>query len=317
MRCSQKRRRKSPQGVVDRMEEEQSIRVPSASWCTSGQMRNHARENLTGNKGSDLAVYFLNDKEQVEFESGPPTDTEDEQMPGPSGSTPLMVEDREKPDRSDEVRQTEEEPPEKRSRMEEFEDRELSEVWVMEVKKQVYTGLSEAAERMHASEGIELMDVERRVSDSGKQGHTTIQAAKLAEIQGLMDMDVMEEWTLEAVREKGWKVISCKYVTTERDHIGSGLYKARYVARGFEEKVDDTGWKNCAATAGMHSCKLLLARAMASQLGTGANRWAVKIADVSQAFLYADVAEGMNTFVEAPDENYKLKNLNKENGVKV
>ena len=95
------------------------------------------------------------------------------------------------------------------------------------------------------------------------------------------------------------------------------LNKVRYVARGFEEKVDDTGWKNYAATAGMHSCKILLARAMASQLGTGANRWAVKIADVSQAFLYADVAEGMNTFVEAPDEYYKLKNLNKENGVKV
>ena len=83
------------------------------------------------------------------------------------------------------------------------------------------------------------------------------------------------------------------------------------------KNTDDAGLKNYAATAGMHSCKILLARAMASQLGTGANRWAVKIADVSQAFLFADVAEGMNTFVEAPDEYYKLKNLNKENGVKV
>ena len=40
----------------------------------------------------------------------------------------------------------------------------------------------------------------------------------------------------------------------------------------------------------------------------------MKIEDVSQAFLCADVAEGMNTFVEAPDEYYQLKNLNKENG---
>ena len=46
---------------------------------------------------------------------------------------------------------------------------------------------------------------------------------------------------LEAVKENNWKVISCKFVTTKRDHIGSGIYKARYVARGFEEKVDDTG----------------------------------------------------------------------------
>ena len=161
------------------------------------------------------------------------------------------------------------------------------------------------------------MDVDKKVSDSGKQGHTTVQAARLVEMQGLMDMDVMEEWTLEAVKEKNWKVISCKFVTTERDHIGSGIYTARYVARGFEEKVDDTGRKNYAATAGMHSCKILLARAMASQLGTGHEKWAVKIADVSQAFLYADVAEGMNTFVEAPDEYYQLRNLNKEKGTKV
>ena len=90
----------------------------------------------------------------------------------------------------------------------------------------------------------------------------------LAEIQGLMDMDVMEEWTMEAVQEKGGKVISCKYVTTERDNIGSGLCKARCVARGFEERVDDTGWKDCAATAGMHSCKILLAPAMAGQIGS-------------------------------------------------
>ena len=75
-------------------------------------------------------------------------------------------------------------------------------------------------------------------------------------------MDIMQKRTLEAINEKGGKVISCKFVTMDRDTIGSGLYKARYLPRGFEETVDDTGSKNYAAIAGVHRCEILMAKAM-------------------------------------------------------
>ena len=45
----------------------------------------------------------------------------------------------------------------------------------------------------------------------------------MAEIQGLIDMEVVEEVNLDGVERNGGKVISCGHVTTERDHIGSGL----------------------------------------------------------------------------------------------
>ena len=57
--------------------------------------------------------------------------------------------------------------------------------------------------------------------------------------------------------------------------------------------------------------------AMASQMGTGKEKWAVKIADVSQEFIYSEIAEGKETVVEALDEYFKLRNLSKENGAKV
>ena len=78
--------------------------------------------------------------------------------------------------------------PEKRTRTEEFEDRELSEVWIDEVRSQVLTGMTDAAIRMHLSDGIELADLDQKYSDTGKKGHTTVRSAKTAEIQGLIDM---------------------------------------------------------------------------------------------------------------------------------
>ena len=108
---------------------------------------------------------------------------------------------------------------------------------------------------MHAYQCAELTDVEKKMSSPGKERYTIAHAAKLAEIQGLMDMDVMEGWTMEAVQEKGGKVISCKDVTTGRDNIGSGLCKARYVAPAFEERVDDSGWRNYALRRGSKVAK--------------------------------------------------------------
>ena len=84
----------------------------------------------------------------------------------------MMVEDREKPERPKAERQTEEEPPEKRSRVE---DGEMAEVWIMEVKKQFRKGQAEASEKMHASEGNKLTDVDNKRSISGTEGYTTVQ----------------------------------------------------------------------------------------------------------------------------------------------
>ena len=44
---------------------------------------------------------------------------------------------------------------------------------------------------------------------------------------------------------------------------------------------------------------------MASQTGMGKEKWSVKIADVSQGCLYAEIGEGMETFVEAPHAYYQ------------
>ena len=44
---------------------------------------------------------------------------------------------------------------------------------------------------------------------SGKQSPATAQSAKLAEIQGLIDMEVVEEVNLDEVKRSAGKVISC------------------------------------------------------------------------------------------------------------
>ena len=62
-------------------------------------------------------------------------------------------------------------------------------------------------------------------------------------------------------------------------HFWTCPYKARHVARGFEEQVDDKGWTNYAATAGVHRFTILQARATASHIGTGAQTWSARIAE--------------------------------------
>ena len=54
-------------------------------------------------------------------------------------------------------------------------------------------------------------------------GHDFSCLRKLAEIRGLLDIDLMEEWTMEAVKAQEGKVISCKSVTTERHTFGRVL----------------------------------------------------------------------------------------------
>ena len=69
-----------------------------------------------------------------------------------------QLEDGPKPGVTEEARPREEEPPEKRTRTDGFEDRELSEVWIDEVRTTVLSGMNDAAFRKHLSDGIELAD---------------------------------------------------------------------------------------------------------------------------------------------------------------
>ena len=60
--------------------------------------------------------------------------------------------------------------------------------------------MTDAAIRLHLSDGIELADLDKKYSDTGKNGHTRAHSAKVAEVQGLVDVEVMEEVALEEVR---------------------------------------------------------------------------------------------------------------------
>ena len=131
--------------------------------------------------------------------------------------------------------------------------------WMRKQTKRVTEGLEEATERLHVAEAVELREEPEEVSV--KKGYLTQKEAKRAEIEGLIQMGVMEDVDLELLKQAGIKPISCRYVLTERSYMGSGLHKARYVARGFEELEDEGGWKNYASTScsasARHFCMLM------------------------------------------------------------
>ena len=183
--------------------------------------------------------------------------------------------------------------------------------WMKKQTKRITEGLEEATERLHVAEAVELREEPEEVSV--KKGYLTQKEAKRAEIEGLIQMGVMEDVDLDLLKQAGIKPISCRYVLTERSYVGSGLHKARYAARGFEEIDDDDGWKNYASTSCSASARILISRVMASQLDPTSPKWTMRMADVKQAFLYADVDEDI--YVQAPEEYYEIKNLNPDRKV--
>ena len=121
-----------------------------------------------------MQAFFLNQAEQESYEQRKSGTDSSEETSSSEDESMAQIEDGPKLARTDEERQTEEEPPEKRTRVQTFEDAELSEVWVDEVRTQVLTGMNDAAIRMHLSEGIDLADLDKRYSDTGKKGYSIV-----------------------------------------------------------------------------------------------------------------------------------------------
>lgn len=111
------------------------------------------------------------------------------------------------------------------------------------------------------------------------------------EINQLFDMDVWEA----VKRTPGMKVIGAKYVFTLK-HKPDGsvdMPKARYVAKGFCQRLGVDCYKTFAPTASLSSPHLLFAIAVS-------NRWGIKIFDISAAYLHSPIDKLV--YVEPPTD---------------
>ena len=171
---------------------------------------------------------------------------------------------------------------------------EIMECQIAEIERILCKGVVDTANALH--------EREVEVAGPSKQSGRTELEAKLLELEGLARMGVFEEATKSECRQRtGGEPVTGKWVTKERDFVGSGLHKARFVARGFEEP--NTGADIFASTSSVSSIRSVLAWA-----GDRSDRQVVTM-DVSQAFLYAPLGqddEGEVVYVAAPAE-YEFK----------
>ncbi len=184
---------------------------------------------------------------------------------------------------------SEEERPAKTARISEVQAEKCSASMWAQVAEVVQSGVKEAAEITHEEEISQ-----ESIHDRPKAVGQNEAEAKEMEIRGLRERGVFEEVPWEQVTSTP---ISSRWVVSPKD----GGVKARLVARGFQEPKD--GAPTFAATTAISSCRLVLACA-AESLGAQVP-WTVKVADVSQAFLYADLdggRSGKETFLVPPAE---------------
>ena len=111
--------------------------------------------------------------------------------------------------------------------------------------------------------------------------------AKNEELEKLKLYDVYE-W----VENKGQQVITCKWLLTmKKDSSGNEKIKARLVARGFEEEVNE---KKDSPTCSRESLRLIFAVAATMD-------WVICTLDISSAFLQGNAIDRI-VFIEPPKE---------------
>ena len=111
--------------------------------------------------------------------------------------------------------------------------------------------------------------------------------AKCKEIRNLVENNVFD-----AVVDKGQKRVSTKWVITEKQRDGKKFVKARLVARGFEEKLENT--RTDSPTCNRMSLRLCFA--VSSTMG-----WQIQSFDVTSAFLQGNTIK-RDVYVKPPRE---------------
>ena len=145
-----------------------------------------------------------------------------------------------------------------------------------------------------------MLQAEKCVKDASKILHDepamlkgekkTRQEARRDEVDQLLRMKAVQPIE-ECKVPPGSKIISGRWVDSEK---APGICKARWVARGFEERVEGPD-EVFAATAMGLTTRLILANATA-------RGWTAAVADVSGAFLNASVGDEEEIYVKAPAE---------------
>ena len=105
---------------------------------------------------------------------------------------------------------------------------------------------------------------------TSKLGKEEVQTARNREIDKLREFNVFEE-----VPDTGQQPVTTRWVMTRKD---DGTVKARLVARGFEEKLEDP---TNSPTVTKHAVRILLSLATTSN-------WTLKSVDVTSAYLQSD-----------------------------
>ena len=122
--------------------------------------------------------------------------------------------------------------------------------------------------------------------------HNAVSNAKASEVENWKQNDVFEE-----AEDVGQPVISVRWVITEKEKQGSKVVKARLVARGFEENLEDVPTDS--PTCSKDTLRLAL-------LAISANEWICNSLDVKAAFLQGDPIE-RNIFIKPPKEFFRGK----------
>ena len=113
--------------------------------------------------------------------------------------------------------------------------------------------------------------------------------AKSKEHDNLIRNNVYTEVPLD-----GQKVISTRWVFTEKIVEGKKTIKARLVARGFEEDSDSLGVRTDSPTCTRHSLKFVMMTA-------AIKGWKIKSLDVSSAFFQGNQLD-RDVFIKPPSE---------------